>query len=51
MEALACIIEVKAHNFIWKFIIYHFGPLRAIIMDNGCQFDNTKFVSSAKTWG
>ena len=33
----------KAHNFIWRSIIYRFGIPKAMISGNGKQFDNQKF--------
>ena len=43
VEPLATIIEQKIHNFVWRAIICRFGIPRALISDNGKQFDNAKF--------
>ena len=43
-KALATTTMMKVYNFVWKSIIYHFDLLQAIITDNGCQFDNLKFI-------
>ena len=42
-EPLATIIEQKIHNFVRGYIIYRFGIPRALVSDNGKQFDNPKF--------
>ena len=42
-EPLATIIEQKARNFVWHSIICRFGIHRALVSDNGKQFDNPKF--------
>ena len=42
-EPLATITEQKVRNFVWRSIIYRFGILKALISDNGKQFDNQKF--------
>ena len=42
-EPLATIIEQKIHNFVWRSIICKFGIPRALVPDNGKQFDNAKF--------
>ena len=42
-EPLATITEQKIRNFVWRNIIYRFGIPRALVSDNGKQFDNTKF--------
>ena len=42
-EPLATITEQKVHNFVWRSIIYSFGIPRALVSDNGKQFDNPKF--------
>ena len=42
-EPLATITEQKIRNFVWRSIIYKFGILRALVSDNGKQFDNLKF--------
>ena len=42
-EPLATIIEQKVHNFVWHAIICRFGIPRALVSDNGKQFDNPKF--------
>ena len=43
MEPLASITEQKVQNFTWKSIICRFEIPRAIVSDNGKQFDNPKF--------
>ena len=42
-EPLATITEQKIRNFVWRAIICRFGIPRALVSDNGKQFDNTKF--------
>ena len=42
-EPLATITEQKVHNFLWQSIICRFGIPRALVSDNGKQFDNPKF--------
>ena len=42
-EPLATIIEQKIRNFVWRSIICRFGIPRALVSDNGKQFDNLKF--------
>ena len=42
-EPLATIIEQKIRSFVWRSIIYKFGILRALVFDNGKQFDNPKY--------
>ena len=37
------IIEQKVRNFVWRSIICRFGIPRALVSDNGKQFDNPKF--------
>ncbi|CAL5430935.1 unnamed protein product [Camellia sinensis] len=44
-ELLAKIQDIDVKNFIWKNIITRFGIPRAIIVDNGTQFDN-KLIKS-----
>ena len=43
VEPLAIITEQKIRNFVWRAIICRFGIPRALVLDNGKQFDNTKF--------
>ena len=40
---MATITEHKIHNFVWRAIICRFGIPRALVSDNGKQFDNAKF--------
>ena len=40
---MATITEQKIRNFVWRAIIYRFGIPRALVSDNGKQFDNAKF--------
>ena len=42
-EPLATITEKKVRNFIWRSIICRFGIPKALVFDNGKQFDNLKF--------
>ena len=42
-KPLATITEQKVHNFVWHSIICRFGIPKAIVSDNGKQFDNLKF--------
>ena len=42
-EPLATIKEQKVRNFVWRSIICRFGFPRALVSDNGKQFDNPKF--------
>ena len=43
VEPLATITEQKICNFVWRSIICKFGIPRALVLDNGKQFDNAKF--------
>ena len=43
VEPLATITEQKVSNFIWCSIICQFGIPKALVYDNGKQFDNLKF--------
>ena len=40
---MATITEQKIRNFVWRAIICRFGIPRALVSDNGKQFDNSKF--------
>ena len=42
-EPLEIITEKKVRNFVWRSIIYRFGVPKALVPDNGKQFDNPKF--------
>ena len=42
-KPLATITEQKICNFVWRAIICRFGIPRALVSDNGKQFDNSKF--------
>ena len=42
-EPLAIITEQNIRNFVWRAIICRFGIPRALVSDNGKQFDNGKF--------
>ena len=42
-EPLATITKQKVRNFIWHSIICWFGILKALVFDNGKQFDNQRF--------
>ena len=43
-EPLATFTEQKIRNFVWRAIICRFGIPRALVSDNGKQFDNAKFI-------
>ena len=43
VEPLATITEQKVRNFVWRSIRCRFGIPRALVSDNGKQFDNPKF--------
>ena len=40
---MATITKLKIRNFVWRTIICRFGIPRALVLDNGKQFDNAKF--------
>ena len=42
-EPLATITEQKIRNFVWQSLICRLGIPRALVSDNGKQFDNLKF--------
>ena len=42
-EPLATIIEQKIRNFVWRAVICRFGIPRALVSDNGKQFNKAKF--------
>ena len=42
-EPLAMITKQKVRNFVWRSIIWRFKILRALVSDNGKQFDNPEF--------
>ena len=42
-EPLATITEQKVRNFVLRSIICRFGIPKALVSDNGKQFDNLKF--------
>ena len=42
-EPLATITKAKTLGFIWRSIICRFGIPRAIVTDNGKQFDNERY--------
>ena len=42
-KPLSMITEKKVHNFVWRSIICRFRIPRALVSDNGKQFDNPKF--------
>ena len=42
-EPLATITEQKIRNFVWRAVVCRFGIPRALVSDNGKQFDNAKF--------
>ena len=43
-EPSATITEQKIRNFVWRAIVCRFGIPRALVLDNGKQFDNAKFM-------
>ena len=43
VEPLATITEQKVCNFVWHSKICRFGILKALMPDNGKQFENPKF--------
>ena len=43
VEPLATITKQKVRNFFWRPIICRFGIPRALVSDNGKQFNNPKF--------
>ena len=47
-EPLATITKQKIRNFVWRAIICKFGIPRALVSDNGKQFDNAKSVPSSE---
>ena len=42
-EPLATITKKRVHNFVWGSIICKLGIHRALVSDNGKEFDNPKF--------
>ena len=42
---MSTITKKKVHNFVWRSIIFRFGVPKALISDNGKQFDNQRFKS------
>ncbi|KAK3027704.1 hypothetical protein RJ639_042211 [Escallonia herrerae] len=44
-EPLATIIEARCEEFFWKNVVCRFGIPKVLIIDNGKQFDNSKFRS------
>ena len=42
-DPLANIMDMDAKRFIWKNIVTRFGIPRALISDNGLQFDSKAF--------
>ena len=43
-KPLATITKQKIRNFVWRAIVCKFGIPRALVYDNGKQFDNAKFM-------
>ncbi|KAK2997565.1 hypothetical protein RJ639_023672 [Escallonia herrerae] len=43
VESLATITSAKCEDFFWKNIVCRFGVPRALVVDNGKQFDNNNF--------
>ena len=50
-EPLATITEKKVRNFIWRSIICRFGIPKALVSDNGKQFNNLKFKNFCAEFG
>ena len=50
-KPLATITEQKIRNFVWRTIICRFGIPRALVSDNGKQFDNAKFRDFCAKFG
>ena len=44
-EPLATITKHKVCNFVWRSIICRYGIPKALVSDNGKQFDNPKFIN------
>ncbi|KAK3018951.1 hypothetical protein RJ639_003593 [Escallonia herrerae] len=44
-QPLATIMEAKCKEFFWKNVVHRFGIPKALITNNGKQFDNSKFQS------
>ncbi|KAK2998181.1 hypothetical protein RJ639_023719, partial [Escallonia herrerae] len=42
-ESLATITSAKCEDFFWKNAICHFGVPKALVVDNGKEFDNNNF--------
>ncbi|KAK3027816.1 hypothetical protein RJ639_041984 [Escallonia herrerae] len=42
-ESLVAITSAKCEDFFWKNIVCRFGVPRALVVDNGKQFDNNNF--------
>ncbi|KAK3017829.1 hypothetical protein RJ639_003431 [Escallonia herrerae] len=42
-ESLATITSTKCEDFFWKNVVCRFGVPRALVVDNGKQFDNNNF--------
>lgn len=47
-EPLAIITSTNIQKFVWKSIIYRFGCLRIIIVDNSYQFIGASFQAMAE---
>ena len=43
VEALATITKKNIRSFVWRYIIYRYGILRVLVLDNRKQFDNKSF--------
>ena len=50
-EPLAIITEQKVRNFVWRSIICRFGIPKALVFDNGKQFDNPKVKDFCDEFG
>ncbi|KAK3033640.1 hypothetical protein RJ639_033765 [Escallonia herrerae] len=42
-ESMATITSAKCEDFFWKNVVCHFRVPRALVIDNGKQFDNNNF--------
>ena len=50
-DPLAMIIETQVQKFVKKNIIIRFGVSLVLITDNGCQFDNVRFLDFWNEFG
>ena len=50
-EALATITEKNVQSFVWRNIVCRFRIPRALVSDNGKQFDNNSFRDFCSQFG